>query len=147
MKDAQLPVNYNTESRWHTRSWLKHLYAGGSGKAMVCIVPGIVAVLILQFLTALFVIYNVGFETLFSRDALLLITGIGLLIGLLQLPIKSLLKLNHINGQKLAELKKWKMDAGLFLSQWENEQTVDTTIWENVDSLLSNLKRSNKKVL
>jgi uncharacterized membrane protein len=60
---------------------------------------GIVAVLILQFLTALFVIYNVGFETLFSRDALLLITGIGLLIGFLQLPIKSLLKLNHINGQ------------------------------------------------
>jgi len=97
----------------------------------------IVAILLLQFTTAFFVIYNVGFEALFGRDALLLYAGIGLLISLLQLPIKSLLKVNYVNGQKLAELKNWKMDAGLFLSQWQNEQIVDTTIWEN-DLLIGN---------
>ncbi|RYF90151.1 MAG: hypothetical protein EOO03_04335 [Chitinophagaceae bacterium] len=98
---------------------------------------GIVAVLVLQSLIALFVVYNAGFHTLFSIDALLPYAGIALVIALAQLPIKNLLKTNFINGQKLAELKKWKMDAGLFVSQWQNEQTVDTTIWEN-DLLIGN---------
>ncbi len=98
---------------------------------------GIVAVLVLQPLIALFVVYNASFHTLFSIEALLPYAGIAVLIALAQLPIKNLLKTNFINEQKLAELKKWKMDAGLFLSQWQNEQTVDTTIWEN-DLLIGN---------
>ncbi|MCY7292029.1 MAG: thioredoxin domain-containing protein [Ferruginibacter sp.] len=92
---------------------------------------GIVAILLLQSLISLYAVITLGLEGLFGSNALLLFVGIGLLLGLAQLPIKALLKTNYMNGQKLAELKKWKMDAGLFLSQWENEQTVDTTIWEN----------------
>lgn len=53
------------------------------------------------------------------------------------LPIKQLLKNNNGNKPKLAELKKWKTDAGLFISQWQQEQEVDTNIWEN-DLLLGN---------
>ena len=54
-------------------------------------------------------------------------------------PVKSLLKTNHANTQKLAELKKWKMDASLFKTLWEKEQQVDTTFWEN-DLVIGNLQ-------
>lgn len=46
-------------------------------------------------------------------------------------PVKAMLKKQHIQAQQVAELKKWKTDAGLFKNQWEKEQQVDTTIWEN----------------
>lgn len=52
-------------------------------------------------------------------------------------PVKQLIKTNNTNQQKLAELKKWKTDAGLFITQWQHEQQVDTTIWPN-DLLLGN---------
>jgi protein-disulfide isomerase/uncharacterized membrane protein len=53
------------------------------------------------------------------------------LLSFILLPIKQLIKTNNTNQQKLAELKKWKTDAGLFITQWQQEQQVDTTIWQN----------------
>lgn len=52
-------------------------------------------------------------------------------------PVKGLIKTNKTNQHKLAELKKWKTDAGLFITQWQQEQQVDSTIWDN-DLLLGN---------
>lgn len=58
-------------------------------------------------------------------------------LGLVLLPIKQLIKTNSTNKLKLAELKKWKLDASLFINQWQQEQEVDTSIWEN-DLILGN---------
>lgn len=57
--------------------------------------------------------------------------------GLLIVPIKQLIKTNSSNKLKLAELKRWKSDALLFINQWQQEQEVDTSVWEN-DLLLGN---------
>ncbi len=46
-------------------------------------------------------------------------------------PVKTLIKTNHTNSQKLTELKKWKADAGLFTTLWRQEKAVDNTIWPN----------------
>jgi hypothetical protein len=51
--------------------------------------------------------------------------------SMILLPIKRLIKTNSNNKLKLAELKKWKLDGDLFLSQWRQEQEVDTTVWQN----------------
>ena len=40
-------------------------------------------------------------------------------------------KTNNTNKQQLSQLKKWKTDAGLFITQWKNEPACDTTIWQN----------------
>ena len=53
------------------------------------------------------------------------------------LPVKSLININQGNRQKLAELKKWKTDVNLFTTQWQQEQHVDNTIWQN-DLVLGN---------
>jgi hypothetical protein len=45
--------------------------------------------------------------------------------------VKNLLKTNTRNKQKLAELRKWKLDAGLFVKLWREEREVDTSIWEH----------------
>ena len=46
-------------------------------------------------------------------------------------PVKQVSKTNYANEQKLAELKKWKMDGEIFMTQWQKEQEVDPTIWDN----------------
>jgi uncharacterized membrane protein len=61
-----------------------------------------------------------------------------LLLSFMLLPIKQLIKINNTNQQKLAELKKWKTDAGLFINLWQHEQQVDTTIWEK-DLVIGNI--------
>ncbi len=60
------------------------------------------------------------------------------LLSLILLPIKQLIKTNNTNQQKLTELKKWKTDANLFITQWQQEQQVDTTIWQN-DLVIGNI--------
>lgn len=97
---------------------------------------GIVAVLLLQSVIALTNISSLQvaqatFQGLGSFILLLFI------LALVLLPVKHLVKTNGSNKLKLAELKKWKLDAGLFISQWQQEQEVDTTIWPN-DLLLGN---------
>lgn len=62
-------------------------------------------------------------------------------VGLL--PLKAILKTNKTFRHTLAELKKWKTDAGLFITQWQQEQQVDTTIWHK-DLLLG---KTNAPVL
>jgi uncharacterized membrane protein len=52
-------------------------------------------------------------------------------LTLVLLPLKQLLKANKRDELKLAELKKWKQDAELFLIQWRQEQKADTTTWKN----------------
>ncbi|HSN60011.1 MAG TPA: vitamin K epoxide reductase family protein [Ferruginibacter sp.] len=59
------------------------------------------------------------------------------ILGLAFFPVKQLMKANKSNQQKLAELKKWKTDVHLFITQWQQEQKVDTTIWKN-DLLIGN---------
>jgi len=53
------------------------------------------------------------------------------------IPIKQLVNTNNEKRVRLAELKKWKFDASLFLGQWRQEEEVDVTIWEN-DLVLGN---------
>jgi protein-disulfide isomerase/uncharacterized membrane protein len=97
---------------------------------------GIVAVLVLQTAIAL-LITNFQFLHPISLETFLIFMLIITLLAFSLLPVKELIKTNKINQQKLAELKKWKTDAGLFISQWRQEQPVDTTIWEN-DLVLGN---------
>ena len=93
----------------------------------------IVAVLVLQFITTLFIIQQLMLNEISSS----IFIGLGSFIAffsvlaLILLPIKQLMKTNSSNKLKLAELKKWRLDADLFINQWQNEQEVDTTIWEN----------------
>lgn len=97
---------------------------------------GIVAVLILQTAIA-FLITNTQFPNPFPISALQLFLLIFIVLTIALLPVKGLIKTNKANQHKLAELKKWKADAGLFITQWQQEQKVDTTVWEN-DLLLGN---------
>lgn len=98
---------------------------------------GIVAVLLLQFVLAVFVAANTGILSMFNWQAIASFAALACLAGLIVQPIKQLLTDNHTNTQKLAELKKWKLDAGLFLAQWQQEQKIDTTEWEN-DLIIGN---------
>lgn len=98
---------------------------------------GIAAVLVLQFLVSGYISFTTDFAALFNTEAIILYAGIALLISLFFLPVKKLLKTNNVNQQKLAELKKWKMDAGIFSRLLSDEENVDVTIWEN-DLLLGN---------
>jgi uncharacterized membrane protein/protein-disulfide isomerase len=98
---------------------------------------GVAFVLILQ--TALALIFPNS--KLLIANSFAIIAAFPLLIILLSailLPIKQLIKTNNTNQQKLAELKKWKTDAGLFINQWQQEQQVDTTIWQN-DLVIGNI--------
>jgi protein-disulfide isomerase/uncharacterized membrane protein len=97
---------------------------------------GIVAVLVLQTGVALF-ITNSQFLKLISLQPFLFFIFLTTLLTVALLPVKALIKINKINHQKIAELKKWKTDDGLFLNQWQQERKVDTTIWEN-DLVLGN---------
>ena len=53
------------------------------------------------------------------------------LLALLYLPVKGLIKNDMGNRIKLAELKKWKSDGMLFVSQWQKEHAVDNTLWQD----------------
>jgi len=54
------------------------------------------------------------------------------LFGLLCLmPIKQLIKTNTANKYQLQELKKWKLDGGLFFDQWQQGRQIDATVWPN----------------
>jgi protein-disulfide isomerase/uncharacterized membrane protein len=91
---------------------------------------GVAAVLILQ--TALALVF--ANSQLLIPNSITPIAAFLILITLLSfilLPTKQLIKTNNTNRQKLVELKKWKTDAGLFITQWQQEQQVDTTIWQN----------------
>lgn len=96
---------------------------------------GIIAVLILQ--TAfVFLIPNTysiagGFLNPIPLTAFLVFLLLFTLFAVAMFPIKQLIKTNSSNKPKLAELKKWKTDANLFITQWQQEQLVDSTIWYN----------------
>lgn len=91
---------------------------------------GIVAVLVLQMGMAL-LITNFQFLNLISLQPFLFFILLVVVLAVSLLPVKALIKTNKTNQHKLAELKKWKSDAALFVTQWQQEQKVDTTIWEN----------------
>ena len=98
---------------------------------------GIVAVLLLQ--TAItFLIAGLQLPSLILLQPLLLFIFLIAIFAVALLPVKTLIKTNKTNKQQLAELKKWKSDAGLFINQWQQEQKVDKTIWEN-DLLLGDI--------
>lgn len=58
-------------------------------------------------------------------------------LTMLLLPVKQLIKTNSNSKTKIAELKKWKLDADLFLALWAQEREIDATIWRD-DLLLGN---------
>lgn len=92
----------------------------------------IAAVLILQAILA----FSIR-TTAINYFGLLNFILLFMLLAFVLLPVKQLIKTNSSNKLKLAELKKWKTDAELFISQWQREQEVDTTIWQH-DLLLGN---------
>lgn len=97
---------------------------------------GIVAVLVLQTGIALFItILQTPNLTSLQASPFFILLVVLLIVALL--PVKALIKTNKNNQHKLAEFKKWKTDVGLFINQWQQEQKVDTTIWEN-DLLFGN---------
>lgn len=91
---------------------------------------GIVAVLVLQTGIACLVTDFQSVNLISLQSFLFFILLIAILTVVL-LPVKAIIKINKTNQHKLAELKKWKTDAGLFITQWQQEQKVDTAIWEN----------------
>jgi len=93
---------------------------------------GIVTVLILQSLIAFIVRFPLQ-----EISPGIVFVGLFLFLALLLLPIKQLIKTNKSNKLKLSELKKWKLDAGLFITQWQQEPKVDASVWKN-DLLLGN---------
>lgn len=97
---------------------------------------GIVGVLILQAVLALLIL-NYKSLVLYSLIPFLLFISTIFILALALLPVKSLININQGNRQKLAELKKWKTDVNLFTTQWQQEQHVDNTIWQN-DLVLGN---------
>lgn len=96
---------------------------------------GLVSVLLLQAGMAL--IHLSGQHVNFAALQFIGFLMATVMIALLLYPIKEVLKTNYDNKEKLAELKKWKMDPELFIAQWQQEQQVDTTVWEN-DLILGN---------
>jgi uncharacterized membrane protein/thiol-disulfide isomerase/thioredoxin len=92
----------------------------------------IAAVLVLQFVIA-------GIEQPVLEGVLPAIVFVLLFafLTVVLLPVKQLIKTNNSNKIKLAELKKWKSDAEIFLWEWEKEQETDTAIWPS-DLLLGN---------
>ncbi len=95
---------------------------------------GVAAVLILQTVLAL---PNLQLPTTNSITSIAAFLLLMVLLLLILMPIKQLIKTNNTSQQKLAELKKWKTDAGLFITQWQQEQQIDTTIWQN-DLIIGN---------
>ncbi len=113
------------------------------GVAAVLFMQGIISVSILQsFRDGYFISYN-NIESTYTHTTKLVYVGFGFftlvffISGLFLVAIKQLVKRNINNKVKLAELKKWKLDAPLFMTQWQQEQKIDTSIWEN-DLLLGN---------
>lgn len=89
----------------------------------------IVALLIVQFFDSLYIAPHFNSSTLYIGLGIFI--AVFLVLAIVLLPIKQLIKTNSSNKLKLAELKKWKFDADLFINQWQQEQEVDTTIWKN----------------
>jgi uncharacterized membrane protein/thiol-disulfide isomerase/thioredoxin len=97
---------------------------------------GIVAVLVLQVGIACLVT-DFQFLNLISLQPFLFFMLLIAILTVALLPVKGLIKTNKTNQYTLTEFKKWKTDAGLFTTQWQQEQKVDTTIWIN-DLLIGN---------
>ncbi len=100
----------------------------------LCLV--IVAVLFVQFIMSATLLF---FSPLFilSFPIILVLLSVGIIGAIILFPIKDLLKKVSRFDQISKELKKWKLDANLFIAQWEKEEFVDTTIWEN-DLIIGN---------
>ncbi len=102
---------------------------------------GIVGVLILQFVTAIYSLFaadniiNFFSQIALSSLAVFVLTAIALAI--FYRPLKQMLAANNKLKQQAQELKSWKLDASLFVAKWKEQPLVDTTTWEN-DLLLGN---------
>jgi protein-disulfide isomerase len=88
---------------------------------------GIALVLLLQ---AVIVLVNYT-AIVIPITALIIFTGLFLVLTAILVPIKQLIKTNTANAVKLAELKKWKVDIHIFKLLWQQEQQVDITEWPN----------------
>lgn len=102
---------------------------------------GIGTVLIFQFLIVFYIynglVFNIQSYNPVIINGLLLHLVISLISIIILIPIKNLIKINKSNKLKIAELKKWKLDADLYINEWKKEQLVDISQWEN-DLILGN---------
>ncbi|MGC4100346.1 vitamin K epoxide reductase family protein [Ferruginibacter sp.] len=91
---------------------------------------GICITLTMQAILLLF--FSKG--TVLNNDTILstaIFLGLAAFFHLAIAPFKKLIQANRSNKQKLAELKKWKTDTDLFITQWQQGVQVDTAIWKN----------------
>ncbi len=95
---------------------------------------GVIGVLLLQATLVLLLPQFLILNTAIPYIAFIVLFSFLLIV---MMPVKALIKANKTNQHKLAELKKWKADAELFVAQWRQEQAVDTTLWQH-DLLLGN---------
>ncbi len=97
---------------------------------------GVAGVLILQTIVGGKVFSSHFFNMHATLPGLIFIVTF-ILFTIALLPIKQLIKINNTNKLQLSELKKWKTDAALFITQWKNEPACDTIIWQN-DLIIGN---------
>ncbi|HEY4109129.1 thioredoxin domain-containing protein [Puia sp.] len=95
-------------------------------KQWCAICLAIVAILTAQ--TALAFLIRPSFQDPLPETGFL---GLFALFTLCLLPVKRLVKVNTANKFKLQELKRWKLDGGLFIDQWKQGRTIDASIWQN----------------
>lgn len=98
---------------------------------------GVVIVLVCQAVTVT-ILPNFNILSAAVLLPLALFFGFCILLYAVWYPVKQLVITNRTNRLKLVELKRWTSDASLFVSQWKEEQAVDTTIWQN-DLLIGNI--------
>jgi protein-disulfide isomerase len=96
---------------------------------------GIVAVIFFQFSFSSYL--WITLVATYTLGAIFALASIGLVITSMFFPLKRLFKEHQAGVQKVTELKKWKNDGNLFLTQWKDQRIVDTSVWEN-DLIIGN---------
>jgi uncharacterized membrane protein len=82
-------------------------------------------------LTLQFAIFIIEYRGRINYKHPILFGGLFLALSIPYFFIKQLVKTNASNKRKSAELKKWKLDAGLFINLLRQEPRADVSIWKN----------------
>ncbi len=104
-------------------------------KEWCAICLGIVAALAAQFIISCIYIFGAvgisNFTQSLSLTSFAFFAASFAALTLAIYPIKKFLAKHTRLEQQSTELKKWKTDASLFISQWKNEPAVNNDTWEN----------------
>jgi uncharacterized membrane protein/thiol-disulfide isomerase/thioredoxin len=91
---------------------------------------GIAGVLILQGGIAVLAISGSQVPVSGGYLPMTIFLAMALICSLILFPVKHLISSNIAYKLKLAELKKWKLDADLFFLQWQQQPETDSTVWD-----------------